>query len=84
MPESRNRHKHTHTHHHQPATSHHTQPKVKRSAAFVVAILAAILGLAVAFFTQGADIMWMIMGAVTGAVIGYVVGRSMDKSLEKK
>ena len=81
MPESRNRHKH---HHHHPAPPHRPQAKVKRSAAFVIAIITAILGLAVAFFTQGADPMWLIMGAASGAVVGYVVGRSMDKSLEKK
>ncbi|MCW3109601.1 MAG: hypothetical protein JWQ09_4107 [Segetibacter sp.] len=82
MPQSRNRHKPHH--HHQPVPSHHTQPKVKRSAAFVVALLAAILGLAVAFFTQGADVFWMIIGTAAGAIIGYLVGRGMDKSIEKR
>lgn len=81
MPQSRNRHKH---HHHAPPVHSHTAtPKVRRSAAFVVAVVAAMLGLAVAFFTQGTDVFWMIIGTATGAVIGYFVGRSMDKSIEK-
>jgi hypothetical protein len=50
----------------------------------VVAILCAILGFAVAFFTQGADAFWMIVGAASGALIGYLVGSSMDKSIKKK
>lgn len=79
MPQSRTRHKH----HHHAVPSHHAQPKVKRSAAFVIAVLTAILGLAVAFFTQGADVFWMITGTLSGAVIGYLVGRGMDKSIEK-
>jgi len=81
MPESRNRHKHHH--HHQAVPPQHTSRKVKRSAAFVVAIITAILGLVVAFFTQGADVFWLIIGAGSGAVIGYFVGHAMDKSIEK-
>lgn len=82
MPQSRNRPKHHH-HQHHPVHTHHTPAKAKRSAAFVVSVVAAILGLAVAYFTQGPDIFWMIVGTAAGAVIGYLVGRSMDKSIEK-
>lgn len=78
MPESRNRHKH---HHH--VQSHKTPAKPKRSAALVLAIVAAIFGLAVAFFTQGADVVWMIVGAAAGAIIGYLVGHNMDKAIER-
>jgi len=78
MPQSRNRHKH---HHHHPVHSHSTAVKVKRTAAFVVSILVALLGLAVAYFTQGPDGWWMLVGAASGAVIGYFVGHSMDKSM---
>ena len=84
MPESRNRRKHHQHVHPQPGPSHISHSKVKRSAAFVVAVVAAILGLAVAYFTQGADFLWMFTGVVAGAIIGYLVGRSMDKSIEKK
>ncbi|MEJ7682461.1 MAG: hypothetical protein WKG06_32335 [Segetibacter sp.] len=80
MPESRNRHKH---HHHIHPASPHANVKPKRSAASVLAILAAILGLAVAFFSQGADVLWMITGAASGAIIGYFLGYSIDKSIEK-
>jgi uncharacterized membrane protein YfcA len=82
MPQSRNRPKH-HSHHHSVPGTHHQRVKVKRSAAFVVAIITAILGLAVTYFTQGADVLWMIAGTVAGAIIGYLVGRSMDKSIKK-
>ena len=76
MPESRQRHKH-HPHHVQMP---HTHAKPKRSAAAVLAIIAAILGLAVAFFTQGPDILWMILGAGLGAIIGYLIGHNMDQA----
>lgn len=78
MPESRTRHKH-HSHHPQ-YNSPHTTIKARRSAAVVLATIAAILGFAVAYFSQGADILWMVIGAVSGAIIGYIVGRNMDKS----
>ncbi len=81
MPESRNRHRH---HQHHPVPPHHAPAKAKRSAAFVLTIIAAVLGLAVAWFTQGTDVMWMIIGTTSGAVIGYLVGHSMDKSIAKK
>lgn len=77
MPQSRNRHKHHHV------QIHHTPAKPKRSAASILAILAAILGLSVAYFTQGADALWMIIGTAGGAVIGYLVGHNMDKAIEK-
>jgi len=49
-----------------------------------VAVIVAILGLAVAFFTTGGDLGWMLAGVVSGAIIGYFVGRGMDKSIEKR
>jgi hypothetical protein len=85
MPESRNRARHRHPYHpHHPAANTHHPKKVKRSAAFVVAVVVAILGAAVAFFTQGTDTFWLLTGAASGALIGYIIGRSMDKSIEKK
>lgn len=80
MPESRNRHKHHHPGH--PA-SPHADAKPKRSAAFFLAILAAVLGVAVTFFTRGADALWMITGAASGAIIGYLIGHNMDKAIKK-
>lgn len=82
MPESRTRHKHAH--HHAPSHQPHTTVKTKRSAAAVVAILVAILGLAIAFFTQGRDVFWMIFGTASGALLGYFVGHNMDKAISKK
>ena len=86
MPQSRNRAKHHQHHHHHPhpATADHRPTRVTRSAAFVLAVIAAIFGLAVAFFTQGPDIFWLLTGAVAGAVIGYAIGHSMDKSIQRK
>lgn len=80
MPESRNSHKHHHPHHPAPP---HAHAKRKSSAAAVLSILTAILGLAVAFFSQGADVLWMIIGAASGAVIGYFMGHNMDRGLKK-
>lgn len=79
MPESRNRQKH---HPHQPI-AHHEPAKPKRSAAFVLAILAAILGLAVAYFSQGVDALGMVIGATLGAALGYLIGYNMDKAIKK-
>lgn len=80
MPESRNRPKH---YHHVHPASHSIPAKRKRSAAVVLAIAAAILGLAVAFFLQGEDALPLIIGALTGAVIGYFIGYKMDKAFAK-
>ena len=79
MPESRTRHKH-HSQHPHPI-AHHPASKSKRSAAAVLSILAAIIGLSVAFFTQGSDILWLVVGTAAGAVIGYLVGHNMDKAI---
>lgn len=84
MPQSRNRPKHHHPVHHHVASSHTVQRKIKRSAAFVISILTAVLGLAVAYFTKGADFFWLFVGAGIGAAAGYLVGRGLDKSIEKK
>jgi outer membrane lipoprotein SlyB len=81
MPESRHRHKPKH---------HHTAPSIskvkksKRSAAVVVAIVAAILGLAVTFFTAGGDGYMLLLGTVAGAVLGYLVGHAIEKRFEKR
>ncbi|MCW3112954.1 MAG: hypothetical protein JWR18_1350 [Segetibacter sp.] len=84
MPQSRNRPKHHQHVHHHVGPSHTTHRKVKRSAAFVISILTAVLGLAVAYFTRGLDVLWLLIGAGIGAVAGYLVGRGLDKSIEKK
>lgn len=78
MPQSRNRYKH-----HQQVQAHHTPDKPKRSVAAVLAVLIAIFGLAIAYFTRGDDAVWLITGAIAGALIGYFVGFSIDKSLKK-
>ncbi len=80
MPESKNRYKHHHPGH--PATPH-ADAKPKRSAAFFLAVLAAVLGVAVTFFTRGADTLWIITGAASGAIVGYLIGHNMDKAIEK-
>lgn len=84
MPESRHRTKHHHPVHHPKVSSNHARSKPKRSAALVFAILTAVLGLAVVYFTQGGDITWLIIGTAIGAIIGYFVGRAMDKSFATK
>ncbi len=78
MPQSRNRHKH-----HQQQPHHHSPVKPKRSAAMVLAIFVAFLGVAIALFTVGTDILWMIVGAATGGVTGYLIGKNMDNAVAK-
>ncbi len=79
MPESRNRNKH---HHAQQPSAHHAA-KTKRSAALVVSILTAVLGLAVAYFTRGTDATTLITGTLIGGAIGFILGKGMDKSFAK-
>lgn len=78
MPESRNRHKHPHQ-----VQTHHAPAKYKLSVAVVLAVFTAILGLAIAFFTVGTDVVWLIIGAVSGGLIGYFAGLTIDRSLER-
>ncbi len=80
MPQSRNRPKHSQ---HHPLPNHTNRPQAKRSAAVVIAVLGAIMGLSVAYFTQGAEVFWLIAGPLAGAVLGFIVGRGMDKSLKE-
>jgi hypothetical protein len=84
MPQSRNRPKHyLHRQHHHPSSATHHPAKAKRSAAFTVAVIAALMGLAIIYFTIGGEVGWLIFGAAAGGVIGYLLGRGMDKSIEK-
>ena len=80
MPESRNRPKH-HQHH---TNATHTPARAKRSAALVVAILAAFMGFVAAYFARGLDATWLLTGTAIGAILGYFVGAAMDKGMEKK
>jgi predicted TIM-barrel enzyme len=49
----------------------------------VLAIFVAFLGVAIALFTVGTDILWMIVGAATGGVTGYLIGKNMDNAVAK-
>lgn len=82
MPATRKKHKSQH----QPIPVHtgSSIPKVKRSAALVIAILSGVFGLLIVVITLGTDWLWMIVGAVGGAVIGYLLGHSIDKSIARK
>jgi hypothetical protein len=82
MPQSKKRqHHHGHPAHSQPV-SHGTKKHTKLLAASIVFF--ALIGLGIAFFAAGTDVIWLLLGAVAGAAIGYWVGGQAEKALLKK
>ena len=82
MARSKHRHKHAH-HPSQPSQPHTAKQPGRRSAVGIMVVFIAIFGVGVAFFSAGADILWLIVGAVVGAIAGYLIGRSMDRVAAK-
>ena len=79
MARSRNKHKHQH-----PPPHHTANAKPARSVAVILAVIAAIMGLGLAWMMATDNLIWLPVGAIFGAVIGYLVGHSIDKSLSGK
>lgn len=79
MARSRNKHKHQHH-----APHHTTATKSNRSVAIILAVIAAIMGLGLAWMMATDNLIWLPVGAIFGALIGYLVGHSIDKSLSGK
>lgn len=44
-------------------------------------IIGIILGLAVGYFSSGADPMWIAIGGVIGGLAGYLTGRMLDRDV---
>jgi hypothetical protein len=83
MPTSKKRqHHHAHTAHHPHPESHAAKKHTKLLAASIVFF--ALIGLGIAFFATGNDIIWLLVGAAAGAAIGYLVGGQAEKALLKK
>lgn len=80
MPTSRHRKKHK-----QQAHQHANPVYTKRrgSAASVLAIAGAIVGLAVTYLASNANWIWVTVITVIGACIGYLVGKKLDKATQK-
>ncbi|MBS1756085.1 MAG: hypothetical protein JSU03_02280 [Bacteroidetes bacterium] len=80
MPQSKNRH----PHHKQTHPTSTAKPKKKGQAAIAAAILFAILGLGIGYFSGGAEALPLISGAIIGAIAGYILGHQMDKVITNK
>lgn len=81
MPQSKKR-----KHHHpmqQGGGSLSTKGK-KTSAVGVAIIFFALIGLAIAYFTAGADVLWLAVGTIVGAGCGYLFGKQVDRSFSNK
>ena len=73
-----------HKPHHQVIHQVKTKSKTQHNAALALAVFVGMLGLAVAFFSGGPNILWMAVGVTAGAVVGYLLGNTIDKAAAKK
>jgi uncharacterized membrane protein YqgA involved in biofilm formation len=78
MPTSRHRKKHKHQQHPNPV---HT--KRRGSAASIMAIVGAIVGLAVTYLASNANLIWVVIITILGAIIGFLIGKTLDKAAQK-
>lgn len=78
MPTSRHRKKHKQQQH---PTRVHT--KRRGSAASVMAIAGAIVGLAVTYLASNANLIWVVIITILGAIIGFLIGKTLDKAAQK-
>ena len=81
MPTSRHRKKHK-----QQAHQHANPVYTKRrgSAASVMAIAGAIVGLAVSYLASNANWIWVVIITIVGTIIGYSIGKTLDKAAQKR
>lgn len=52
----------------------------KSKAANVFALVGAIVGLAVSYFSTGGSLLWIAIGLIAGGLAGYLIGRKIDLS----
>jgi sterol desaturase/sphingolipid hydroxylase (fatty acid hydroxylase superfamily) len=84
MPSSKKR-KHHHPHHSQEASAIITKGSSKMNERIVTAgiVFFAVIGLGIAFFAAGGNMLWVIAGAVIGGIAGYFFGKALKKGLLK-
>jgi hypothetical protein len=78
MPESRNRP----GHHHQKKADIPAKQRVKGRV--IWAILFAVFGLLIAFFSVGADYLLLMVVAAISALLGYIIGKNMEQDAVHK
>lgn len=78
MPESRNRP----GHHYQQKADIPAKQRVKGRV--IWAILFAVFGLMIAYFSAGEKLLVLVLVPVIAAIIGYVVGKNMEEDVKKK
>jgi hypothetical protein len=67
---------------HPPAQPAKTQKN--KSAVLVASIFFSLLGIGIAYFAFGTNLLWLMIGAVLGAIGGYFFGQQIDKSFSNK
>lgn len=80
MPQSKKR-----KHHHEyrpPANA--VKAKKNKSAVVVSTIFLGLIGIGIAYFAMGSEVLWLFAGAIAGIIGGYFFGRQIDKSFSKK
>jgi hypothetical protein len=80
MPKSKKRKPHHEFH----PEANMSKPDKPKSAVLVAGIFFSLLGIGIAYFAAGADMLWLLAGAIAGAVAGYFFGLQIDKSFSKK
>jgi uncharacterized membrane protein YeaQ/YmgE (transglycosylase-associated protein family) len=55
----------------------------KRKAAVIFAVVGAVIGLAVSYFSSDGNLLWIAAGTVAGGIAGYLFGRNIDKGIHK-
>ena len=72
-------------HHHDFHPPTHTNKEQKgKSAVLVAGIFFCLLGIGIAYFASGANMLWLLVGGAVGSVAGYFFGLEIDKSFSKK
>ncbi|SMO54472.1 hypothetical protein [Solitalea koreensis] len=76
--------KNKHRPQHQINHSHAKPQPQSHNAAVALAVFIGMLGLAVAFFSNGPNLLWMAVGVTAGALLGFILGNSIDKAAARK
>ena len=81
MPRSKSR-KPPHHQHHQPSPE---KIQSKKNKVVIVAIIfLGLLGIGIAWFASGNNLLVLALGALVGGVAGYFFGKQIESSFAKK